>query len=343
MPLGRLGLLAFAAALNLVLPSNGQQPQSIAADKATPAPGKVAATVNGQVIPEAAVLRGLKRIPPDKQADVRAEILNFLIENMLLDQYLTQIMIQADEKEVDAKMKQIFAEIQKQGSTLEKMMQELMLSEEGLRNEIRGQLRWEKFASGQATDKALRELFDNNKEMFDGSMVRARHILLMAPADDAAAAAAAKNRLLAFKKQLEEQTAQAVAKLPAQTDAADRAKARDKLLEENFAKLATKESACPSRTQGGDMGWFPRALSVVEPFAKVAFALKPYEISDVVTTQFGFHLILVTDRKPGKVVKFEEVKDDVREVFNERLREGLCAQLKPKAQIVVNPPQGANK
>ena len=74
---------------------------------------------------------------------------------------------------------------------------------------------------------------------------------------------------------------------------------------------------------------------MVEPFARTAFALKPYEMSDVVKSQFGCHLILVTDRKPGKEVKLEEVKDEVKEVYYDRLREAIIAQMKPKAKIEI--------
>ena len=55
---------------------------------------------------------------------------------------------------------------------------------------------------------------------------------------------------------------------------------------------------------------------MVEPFARAAFALKPYTMSDVVQTQFGCHLILVTDRKAGQEVKFADVKDEVRETIS---------------------------
>ena len=51
---------------------------------------------------------------------------------------------------------------------------------------------------------------------------------------------------------------------------------------------------------------------MVEPFAKAAFALKPYEMTDVVATEFGYHLILVTARKQGTPKKFEEVKGTCR-------------------------------
>jgi peptidyl-prolyl cis-trans isomerase C len=77
---------------------------------------------------------------------------------------------------------------------------------------------------------------------------------------------------------------------------------------------------------------------MIEPFAKAAFAMKPYAVSDVVTTPFGYHLILVTDRRAGKETKFDEVKEVVREVYGERLRDSLTPQLRPRAKIVINPP-----
>jgi peptidyl-prolyl cis-trans isomerase C len=297
----------------------------------------VAATVNGQPIMEVALQRVLKRVPPARQEEVRTEVMKFLIDNVLVDQYLLQLKVAVDPKDVEAKLKQVRDEIQKGGGTFEKMMQEMQLTEDELRTQITGQLRWEKFANEQANDKALHDLFASNRAMFDGTMVRARHILLTPPAGDAKAAADAQARLAGFKKQVEDAAAQGTAKLPAQTDNLEREKARRKIMDETFAALATKESACPSKSQGGDLGLFPYA-NMVEPFAKAAFALKPYQMSDVVATQFGYHLIMVTDRHEGKEPKYDEVKDDVKEVYCERMREAVVAQMRPKAQIVVNPP-----
>jgi peptidyl-prolyl cis-trans isomerase C len=76
---------------------------------------------------------------------------------------------------------------------------------------------------------------------------------------------------------------------------------------------------------------------MVEPFAKAAFAMKPYEMSDVVATEFGYHLILVTARKQGAAKKFEDVKEDVRMLYAMRVREAVIAQMKPKAQITITP------
>jgi peptidyl-prolyl cis-trans isomerase C len=301
-----------------------------------PASTVPAATVNGQPIPEIAVQRALKRIPADKQAQARAEILKFLIDNTLIDQYLIQQKIAVEASEIDAKVKQVRDEIQKQGGSFDKVMQELILTEAELRNQITAQLRWDKFAAAQATDKVVADYFNANKSMFDGTMVQARHILLTPDAADAKAQADARARLAAIKTDVEKKAADGVAKLPPQSDAAARDAARKKLLVEAFADYAGKESACPSKAQGGDLGWFPYA-SMVEPFAKTAFSATPYQISDVVPTQFGYHLILVTDRRAGKQPKLDEVKDDVRELYLDRLRESMTNRLRTSAKIVMQP------
>ena len=235
-------------------------------------------------------------------------------------------------------IQQVREAIQKQGSTFEKEMQELMLTETELRSQIAAQVRWDKFADSQATDAVLRDLFEKNREMFDGSMVRARHILLTPASGDAKANEQAKQKLDDFKRQVDAEVFAGLAKLPENTDPQAREQARIKLMDTSFGALARKESACPSKAEDGDLGWFARTGSMVEPFAKVAFALRPYQMSDVVTTQFGYHLILVTDRRPGKETKFEDAKDDVREMFEGRLREDLLARLRPDAKVAVNPP-----
>jgi peptidyl-prolyl cis-trans isomerase C len=325
-------------------PQSAQAPAAPQVRPAAPPPqlppppaNAVAVTVNGQAIPEVTVYRALKRVPPDKQVQARTEIIKFLIDNTLIDQYLIQQKVPVDPKLVEVKWNQVKEEVQKQNTTLEKMMQELLLTEAELRAQITGQLRWEKFLTDQATDKALKDLFDANRKLFDGTMVRARHILLSPPSSDPRAQADAKARLLAIKQDVEKQAAEGLAKLPPQTDNLGREAARTKLIDEAFAAYASKESACPSNAQGGSLGWFPYA-SMVEPFAKAAFALKPYQMSDVVTTQFGHHLILVTDRKEGTEPKFDDVKEDVKEVFCDQLRERLCNQLRAKAQIQVAAP-----
>jgi peptidyl-prolyl cis-trans isomerase C len=307
---------------------------------AAPIPTGPAATVNGQAISEVAVQRGLKRVPPARQTEARPEIVNYLIDNLLIEQHLQRLRVDVDIKEVNNRVEQVRAEIKKGGQDFQKVMQDLMLSEDELRSQIAADMRWDKYAGGQATDKVLHELFDKSPEMFDGSMVRARHILLTPATTTPAGLEEARQKLAFLRRQIEDEVAKSLAaeKLPPDADALAREKVRARVTDEKFAEFAAKNSACPSKTQGGDVGWFPRTGSMVEPFARAAFALKPYQISDVVTTQFGAHVILTTDRKPGKETKFDEVKEEVREVYCERLRESLCAELRQKGQIVVNPP-----
>jgi parvulin-like peptidyl-prolyl isomerase len=285
-----------------------------------------------------AVRRGLKRVPPAQQAEARKEILDFLVDNILLDQYLQQLHVEVPAKEVDNRLEEIRNEIKRGGQTFEDMLRELMLTEQELRSQLTAELRWEKFAEGQANDKALRELFEQNPSMFDGSMVRARHILLSPPAGDAKGAEQAKQQLLRFKQQIEEAAAKEVGKLPQGTDEATREKTRNHVLEEAFAELARKESACPSKEKGGDLAWFRRVGNMVEPFANAAFALKPYQMSDIVATKFGYHLILVTECRAGRPSPFDEVKEIVKDAYCDRLRDNTLAQLRAKAQIVIAAP-----
>jgi peptidyl-prolyl cis-trans isomerase C len=333
--------LAAALLIVLTVPALAQQAAPAPAPAAS-VPSGVAATVNGQPIPEIAVQRGLKQVPPARHAEARPAILNFLIDNHLTDQYLLQLNIAPDPKDVAARLEQIHNDIKKLAAnkpdlTYEKVLKDFLLTEDELKTQVTADLRWDKYASQQATDKALLDFFNANKEVFDGTMVRARHILLTPNAAEPQSADKAKADLLLLKQQIEQEVAAGMAKQPATADALAREQARVKLLDESFAAKAREKSACPSKQQGGDLDWFPRSGGMVEPFARAAFALKPYQMSDIVQTQFGYHLILATDRKAGKETKFEEVKDAVKEVFGDRLRENLCAQLRARATITIAP------
>jgi peptidyl-prolyl cis-trans isomerase C len=198
---------------------------------------------------------------------------------------------------------------------------------------VEAQLRWDKYVNQQGTDEALLKVFNSDREMFDGTMVRARHILLSPPPDDPEAAEKTKADLLRLKKEIEDHVKQELAKLPMSADPLARENARKKLLDEAFSACARQNSACPSKEQGGDVDWFPRGGHMVEAFSKAAFALKPYDGMDIVKTPFGYHLILATDRRPGVDTKFTDVKAEVKDLFCARLREGICAQMRTTAKI----------
>jgi peptidyl-prolyl cis-trans isomerase C len=80
---------------------------------------------------------------------------------------------------------------------------------------------------------------------------------------------------------------------------------------EDFAKLAQEYSIDPSKVNGGDLGYFERGRMIPE-FETAVFALKPGEISGVVKTQFGFHIIKLLDKKPVEARQYGEVEAEIK-------------------------------
>jgi parvulin-like peptidyl-prolyl isomerase len=301
-----------------------------------------AAVVNGQAIPEVAVYRALRQFPDAHKEMARKEILSHLIENELIDQYLAAIKVTVEDKEVEKLITELKQELAaaKPPKDYAKELEAMMMTEAEFRVQVAAQMKWEKFVEKQGTPEALKQLFDSSPDVFDGTLVRARHILLT-PGNDEAKQKEAAQTLRGIKQVVEQEAAKAVASLPPNADALQKEQTKANKTDELFAAYAKKYSVCPSKKDGGDLNFFPRAGAMVEPFAKAAFALKPFEMTDVVSTDFGYHLILVTARKQGVAKKFEDVKEDVRTLYAMRLREAVIAQMKPKAQITMNtPPAG---
>jgi peptidyl-prolyl cis-trans isomerase C len=165
------------------------------------------------------------------------------------------------------------------------------------------------------TPEQVNDFYSKNPEQFkQGDSVRASHILISVPkgADDAAKAQA-------------------------------RAKADDVLKEvkagKDFAALAKQHSADPgSAANGGDLGFFQQG-QMVGPFNDAAFTLAPGATSDLVETEFGFHIIRVIEKKAGRTIPLEEVKPQV-EQYLERLNrqqqtEAFVNGLKAKGKIEI--------
>ena len=106
----------------------------------------------------------------------------------------------------------------------------------------------------------------------------------------------------------------------------------------DFGKLAQQHSQDGSAAQGGDLGYFNKG-QMVPAFDKVAFELKPGQISDVVTTQFGYHIIKVADHKPGRTVPFEESSAQIKQFLTQEKKQKhqdtYIEGLKKKSKIEV--------
>ena len=140
-------------------------------------------------------------------------------------------------------------------------------------------------ASINVTDEQLRAAYSNALDNFRmPERVHARHILLKTA-----------GKSDAEKKALQAKAEDMVKQLKNGAD---------------FAELAKKYSEDGSKDQGGDLGWFTHGQMVAE-FDNAAFALKPKEISGVVTSQFGYHIIQTLEKDPAKLKPFEEVKDEL--------------------------------
>lgn len=99
--------------------------------------------------------------------------------------------------------------------------------------------------------------------------------------------------------------------------------------------MARKYSTCPSAENGGDIGFFQRKGSIVEEFAIVAFSMEVGAISEPVETQFGYHIIKVTDKEEGKDINYEDVADMVDFVYIQIKTETLLKDLFDKAEIEI--------
>jgi peptidyl-prolyl cis-trans isomerase C len=100
----------------------------------------------------------------------------------------------------------------------------------------------------------------------------------------------------------------------------------------DFAELAKKESKDPGASDGGDLGFFTKDQMVPE-FSKVAFALKPGQISDPVKTQFGWHIIKVEEKRTRKPPSFDQVKGQIETYVQRKAQADYVAKLRAGAKI----------
>lgn len=229
----------------------------------------------------------------EKQKEFEKQALSQLVSAELLYQAGQKLEIKDLDKQVDDKLAQGRAKFGNEEG-FAKAMKELDMQEKDLRDYTRRDLVITNFIEKTIVPKVTvseedaRKFYNENPDKFTKSeAVKASHILV--GADQKATAEekkAAREKAEKLRKEL--------------AGGAD------------FAALAKASSTCPSSQQGGDLGYFGKG-QMVPAFEQAAFSLKPGEISEVVETQFGFHIIKLTDKKAAEKVEFKEARPRIED------------------------------
>lgn len=302
-----------------------------ATEEKAPASGDAAAVVNGTVIPMANIDKEMENfqkqlahmgqsIDDAKLLDMKKNILGRMIDTEILYQESQKKGFTVDDEEANQEMQKIKERFPSE-EEFDKQMELSGRTEESLLNDIKRGKAIEKLIDKEVgenivvSEKDAKEYYDSNPNFFtQPEQVRASHILIkVAPDADEAEKAKAKLRIEEIKQKLD--------------DGAD------------FAELAKEFSEGPSAPRGGDLGKFSRGR-MVPSFEEAAFALDVGQVSDVVETQFGYHLIKVVEKEEASTTPFEDIKDKIQEFLkmqkmNEEVGNYLAA-LKEKADITNN-------
>ena len=351
-----LFVVSFSLLSFICLPVAGAQPTSPPPTAPMPVlppappavnPSEVAVTVNGIKITEGqvetAIAPHLRRytasgsqLPPGMlnqlKLQVRPMALDQLVLEILLEAEIQKVNIKVTEQDVIDHLTEIAAR-QRPPMTLEEFKKRLATVGQNF-EEIKKQLmesngiKYKKLIDSKiagkvkVTDKDIEKYYNDNKKKFENpELCRASHILI---SPDKTQAATDPN---GAKEKAKAKAEELLKKL--KTDKAD------------FATLARENSSDTfSATKGGDLGFFKKGR-MVPPFEKAAFSMKPGEISDVVESEFGFHIIRTEELKPAGITPFEEAKADVRQTLVQEQQSKYSNEyfesLKAKATIVYPP------
>ncbi len=255
-----------------------------------------AAVVNGEVITVGEVKTVLEQRPSpvalsDKQQrEMRQAVLDMLIEDALMRQFLRKNVAAPTTADVNQELGKVQAFLKKKGMTLAEYLRQEGQTQEQLLAHIATRIQWKQYLIQQVPESVAKQYYDVNKVHFDQVLVQASHILVRAGSAPEERKVA-QTKLEAIRQEL----------------------AGGKL---DFADAARRYSDCTaSKASGGDIGWFPYKFVVVDPIARAAFSMKVGEVSDIIQTEFGLHLLKVTDRKNGEPSHYDTIKETVREVY----------------------------
>ena len=263
------------------------------------------------------VARQGRQVPDAQLAAIKNDILEGLIEREVLYQESQKAGIKVKDQTIDeqlAAVKKRFPSEAEYKTALGKMN----LTEDEVKMQISRGLAIRQLIEQQVTSKIVitdvetKAYYDSNPQMFkQPGQVKASHILIKveAGADDAQKAEA--------RKKIE--TVQQKVKAGG-----------------DFAELAKEYSEGPSNTRGGDLGFFRRG-QMVKPFEDAAFTMKANDVSDIIETRFGYHIIKVYEIKPEQTRAYADVKDQLNQrIKQEKIEKNAnlyISQLKKDAKI----------
>lgn len=278
---------------------------------------KPVASVNGEVITMAELEAALKQdgpmpvaLPESVRKQQQQVALSALIDKELLRQFLKQSTPPIDPKELEARLSDLAAGLKLQNKTLADFCRERNQNLAQLRADLAAALQWNVYAGSQINEKHVEQYYRENKDMFDKVLVHAAEIMLHVPAQAG-------------------QTAREEAK-------ARLAKLREEIVnnKKDFALAAKEFSQGPTRDQGGDLDWFPHIKGVLpEPLLHTAFSLQPGQISEVLESELGIHILKLIERKPGEPSDFTKIKEQVRQLCIEEMQQVVLQQLRQGAKI----------
>ncbi len=291
---------------------------------------KIVVTINGTKIYQAEIdaeiqqkLAGAEgKMPPEQLEQIRKTMqekaVDYYITKTLLNQECAKDKITASPEEVDKALDEMRKSLP-ENVTFEDALKASGITLEFLKSEITFKLMVNKLFEANVketpppTDAEVKEFYEKNKKSFEiPESVQASHILIKSSKDEDEKVRAEKRaRAEELRKQL--------------------VKGAD------FAKIATENSDCPSKSQGGNLGSFERGRMVKE-FDDAAFSQKVMEIGPVVETNFGFHIIQVQAHTPASEKSFEEVKAQIKTHLEQQSKNtairDYIEKLKSKATIV---------
>jgi peptidyl-prolyl cis-trans isomerase C len=238
----------------------------------------------------------------EKMGDlVKKQAVTSLVNRTLLRQAVEREAIGTSDAEIDERLEMLKGKFESPEAYTQQLAS-LGITQKDLRQEMETSLRMEKLLQQHVgeiqdpTEEEMLSFYNENQERFkQPEMVRASHILIKSESDESQPERTAK-RLEAAKILGEVQ------------NGAD------------FAGMASRHSACPSKESGGDVGYFPRGR-MVKPFEDAAFSLKPGEVSELVESPFGYHIVKVTDKKDEQTVTFDATRDDISAFLKDQKRE----------------------